>query len=79
MSLNYKTYFRHAQKLFYKVFIKYFLYLRPFNVFSFKESSILTIKYVFSFFGSLTSCLQVIDLNSDPLRFSGSVDIGVSL
>ena len=47
MSLNYKTYFRHLQKL------KHYLYLPPFNLFSFNESSVLTINYVFSFFWSL--------------------------
>ena len=73
MSLNYKTYFRHVQKL------KYYLYLRHFNVVSFKESLILTIKYVFSFFlvfKLYKSGLQVIHLNLDHLRFLGSFDIG---
>ena len=45
-----KAYFRHVQKL------KRYLYLRPFNAFSFTESSILTTKHVFSFFWSL-NCL----------------------
>ena len=44
MSLSYKAYFRHFQKL------KHYLYLRPFNLFSFKKGSILTIEYVSSFF-----------------------------
>ena len=38
-------YFRHVQKLTRD------LYLRPFNAFSFTESSVLTIKYGFSFSG----------------------------
>ena len=56
MSLNYKTYFRHFQKL------KHCSHLRSFNLFSFKESSILTIKYVFSFFWSLKFTSQVCKL-----------------
>ena len=47
MSLNYKrTYFRHVQKC------ERYLYLKPFNAFSFTESSVLvlTIKHIFSFF-----------------------------
>ena len=51
ISLNYKTHFRHFQKL------KHHLCLRPFNLFSIKKSSILTIKYDFSFFWS---CRQVL-------------------
>ena len=48
MTLNYKTYFRHSQRL------KHHLNLQPlFNLFSFKESSILPIKYVFSLLWSL--------------------------
>ena len=45
--------FRHFQKL------KHYFYLRLFNVFSFKESSILTIKYNFSFFWSL-NCTNLV-------------------
>ena len=48
-----KTYFRHVQKL------KRYLYLRPFNAFSFKESSMLTIKHDFSFFWSL-NCTSLV-------------------
>ena len=73
VSLNYKVYFRHVQKL------KNYLYLMPFNVFSFRESSILTIKYGFSFFLVSKLCkagLQIIHLNWSHLRFLGSVDIG---
>ena len=72
-----KTYFRHVQKF------KRYLYLRPFNAFSYTKSSILNIKYIFSFSWSLdcTSlvCMQVIHLNSVHLRFLGSVDIGAFL
>ena len=50
---NYKTNFRHFQKL------KQYLYLRSFNLFSFKESSILTIKYIFSFFWTL-NCISLV-------------------
>ena len=73
MSLNYKTYFRYVQKL------KYYLNLRPIKVCLFKESSILTIKYVFSFFLVFKwykSGLQVIHLSTDHFRFLDSVDIG---
>ena len=57
MSLDYKkTYFRHVQKF------KHYLYLRPFNAFSFTESSMLTIKHVFSFFWSLNSTSLVCKL-----------------
>ena len=42
-----KAYFRHAQKL------KRYLYLRPFNAFSFTESSMLIIEHIFSFFWPL--------------------------
>ena len=76
MSLNYKTYFKNFQKL------KHYLYLQQFNLFSFKESSILTIKYVFQLFlvfKMYKSGLQVIHLNSDNLIFLGSVDIGAFL
>ena len=52
-ELNYKTNFRHFQKL------KQYLYLRSFNLFSFKESSILTINYVFSFFWTL-NCISLV-------------------
>ena len=45
-----KAYSRHVQKL------KCYLYLRPFDALSFTESSMLTIKHVFSFFWSL-NCL----------------------
>ena len=67
MSLNYKTYFRHVRKL------KYYL-CEPV---SFKESLILTIKYVFSFFLVLklyNSGLQVIYLSSYHLGFLRSVN-----
>ena len=53
-------FFRYLQKL------KHYLYLRPFNLFSFIESSVLTIKYVFSFclvFKWYKSSLQIIHLN----------------
>ena len=73
ISLNYKAYFKHVQKL------KHYLWFRPFNVFSFRESSILTINYVFSFFlvfKLYKSGLQTIHSNSDHLRFLGSVVIG---
>ena len=43
-----------------------------------KESSVLTIKYFLSFFlvfKLYKFCLQIIHLNSDDLRFLGSVDI----
>ena len=73
ISLNYKAYFKHVQKL------KHYLCFRPFNVFSFRESSILTINYVFSFFlvfKLYKSGLQTIHFNSDHLRFLGSVVIG---
>ena len=43
-----------------------------------KESSVLTIKYFLSFFlvfKLYKFCLQIIHLNSDHLRFLGSVDI----
>ena len=72
MSLNYKTYFRHVHKL------KNNLYLRPFNIFSFKESSTLNIMYVFIFVLVLklyNSGLQVTHLNLDHLRSFNSVDI----
>ena len=48
-----KTYFRHVQKL------KRYLYLRPFNAFSFTESSVLSIKHIFSFFWSL-NCTSLV-------------------
>ena len=48
MSLNYKIYLD-----------KHYLYLLPFNSFLFKESSIVTIKYVFSFFWSL-NCTSLV-------------------
>ena len=51
--LNYKTYSRLFQDF------KHYLYLCPFNLFSFKESSILTIKYVFSFFWYL-NCTRLV-------------------
>ena len=73
VSLNYKAYFRHVQEL------KNYLYLTHFNVFSFRKSSILTIKYVFSFFlvfKLYKSGLQVIHLNLAYVRFLGNVDIG---
>ena len=59
--------------------LKHYLYLRSVNVFSFMESSILNIKHVFSSF--LVFRLyrfggQIIHLNSDHVRFLGSVDIG---
>ena len=47
-------------------------------MFSFRKSSILTIKYFFSFllvFKTFKSGLQIIHLNSDQLRFLGSVGI----
>ena len=73
MSLNYKTHFRHFQKL------KHFLYLRPFNYFSFKESSILTTEYVFGFFWYLNCtslvCKLCISIRT-VLDFLSSVDIG---
>ena len=47
ISLNYKTYSRHFHKL------KYYLHLQLFNLFSFKESSSLSIKHDFRFFWSL--------------------------
>ena len=53
--------------------------LRPFNGFSFRESSLLTINYIFSFFLLFKLCksgLHIIHLNSDHLRFLRSVDIG---
>ena len=53
ISLNYKAYFKHVQKL------KHYLWFRPFNVFSFRESSILTINYVFSFFWCL-NCTSLV-------------------
>ena len=46
-------YFRHVQKFTRD------LYMRPFNESSFTESSVLTIKYVFSFFWSL-SCTSLV-------------------
>ena len=55
------------------------LYLTHFNVFSFTESSILSIKYVFSFFlvfKFYNSGLQIIHLDLNHLRFLGGVDIG---
>ena len=76
MSLKYKTYFRHVHRL------KHYLYLRPFNVLSFKKSLILTIKYTFSLFlvfRLYKSGLQVRHLNSNHLIFLGSVDIGGTL
>ena len=72
-SLNYKAYFRHVQKP------KHYLCLRPFNVFPFRESSILTIKYVYSLFLVCKLCksgFQIMHLNLDHLRFLGSVYIG---
>ena len=53
--LNYATYFRHAHKL------KHNLYLRPFNMFSFMKSSILTIMFL-AFFWSLycTSLVRIL-------------------
>ena len=70
----YKAYFRHVQK------IRYYLCLRPFNMFSFRESSILIIKYVFRFFLLVAklykTVLQIIHLSSKHLRFLSSVDIG---
>ena len=49
-------------------------------MFSFRESSILIIKYVFRFFLLVAklykSVLQIIYLNSKHLRFLSSVDIG---
>ena len=54
MSLNYKTYFRHFKRL------KHYLYLQSFsNLFSFKESSILTIKYILIFLWSL-NCTSLV-------------------
>ena len=53
MSLNYKICFRHLKKL------KNYLYLRPFYLFSFKDSSVLTIKDFFNFFWSL-NCASLV-------------------
>ena len=55
ISLNYATYFRHVHKL------KHNLYLRPFNMFSFMKSSILTIMFL-AFFWSLycTSLVRIL-------------------
>ena len=50
MSLNYK---KKKKQISHVWKFKRYLCLRPFNAFSFSESSILTIKYVFSFFWSL--------------------------
>ena len=47
--------------------------LRPYNVFSLKVSSILTIKHFFKLY---KSGLQVICLNLDNLNFLGNVDTG---
>ena len=73
MSLNYKTHFRRFQKL------MHFLYLGTFNYFSFKESPILTIEYVFSFFWYLNCtslvCKLCISIRT-VLDFLSSVDIG---
>ena len=52
MSLNYKIYLDKSK-------LKHYLYLLPFNSFLFKESSIVTIKYVFSFFWSL-NCTSLV-------------------
>ena len=66
MSLNYKTYFRHFLNL------KHLLYLRAFNLFSFKKSSVLTTEYVFSFFWYKSKLFnsgpQVVHFSSDRLR-----------
>ena len=74
MILNYEAYFRHFQKL------KAFLYLRPFNLFSFKKSYILPIEYVFSFFRSVKClslvCKLYISIRTVLLDFLSSVDIG---
>ena len=76
ISLNYKTYFSYVQKL------KNYFHLRIFNMFSFKESLIVPVKYFFRFLLVSKLCksdLQVIHLNSDHLRFLDSVNIGGSL
>ena len=49
-------YFRHVQKFARD------LYMRPFNESSFTESSVLTVKYVFSFFWSLICTSLVCNL-----------------
>ena len=57
-----KTYFKHVQKL------KRYLYLRLFNAFSFTESSMLTIKHIFSFFWSL-NCTSLVCKLYISIRF----------
>ena len=52
-SVNYKKYFRHFQEF------KRYLYLWLFKLLSFKESSILTIKYIFRFFWYL-NCTKLV-------------------
>ena len=54
MPLNYqkKTYFRHVQKF------KHYLHLRPFNAFSFTESSSLTINPIQD--GHFRGCAQIV-------------------
>ena len=56
------TYFRHAQNL------KRYLYLRPFNTYSCTKSSILAIKYAFSFFWSL-NCTSLVCKLYISIRF----------
>ena len=70
VSSNYKVYFRHVQTP------KHCLYLTHFNLFSFRESWILTVKYDFGSYLVVKlykSGLEIIHLNSDHLRFLDSV------
>ena len=57
-----KKYFRHVQKF------NPYLYLRPFNAFSYTERPILTFKYVLSFFYSL-SCTSLVCKLYISIRF----------
>ena len=69
MPLNYTTYFRRLS----------IVYAWGFLTFSFMESSILSIIYVFTFFllfKLYKSSLKIILLISDHLIFLGSVDTG---
>ena len=62
MPLNYqkKTYFRHVQKF------KHYLHLRPFNAFSFTESSSLTINPIQD--GHFRGCAQIVGGGGEAKR-----------
>ena len=73
--LNYAKYFRYVQKISHCLCLSLL-------VFSFLESSVITIFYIFSFclvFKLYKSSLQNLQFISGHLRFLGSVDIGACL